>query len=92
MNAIKIIVNGRVQGVGFRHFICQRAVNLGLKGYVKNLPNSNVEILAIGEEASIRELTECAESGPRFADVDEIEIIPLNENNFHQYNDFTIHH
>ena len=64
-----IYVLGFVQGVGFRRFIKKKAVNLGLKGYVKNLPDGRVEILAQGEKQKIEDLRRVAEKGNIFSDV-----------------------
>ena len=51
-----IIFSGTVQGVGFRFTVQKYAVNLGLKGWVKNLPNGSVEALIEGERQRIEEL------------------------------------
>lgn len=51
-------VEGEVQGVGFRHYVWRHAKKLGLKGYVKNLPDGGVEILAVGPEGLIETLVE----------------------------------
>lgn len=55
MKAYKIVISGLVQGVGFRPFIYRIAVKSGLKGYVKNLGGSEVEIKIVGKEASVAE-------------------------------------
>ena len=52
----KIVVKGLVQGVGFRWFVELEANKLGLKGYVKNLYNGDVEVVAEGEKGLIKEL------------------------------------
>jgi len=61
-----IIVSGIVQGVGFRYFIYRKAVELGLRGYVKNLFDGNVEIVVEGEKDKIQILIEHAKIGPRW--------------------------
>ncbi|MFA5929890.1 MAG: acylphosphatase [Candidatus Micrarchaeia archaeon] len=50
------IASGRVQGVGFRDFVCRIGTSIGLTGYAKNLPDGTVEIVAEGEAAKIEEL------------------------------------
>ncbi len=51
-----VIFSGRVQGVGFRFTARDRARSLGIVGWVKNLPDGSVEMLAEGEEADLVEL------------------------------------
>lgn len=60
---IKIRVSGRVQGVGFRFFTHQQAQKFGLMGYVKNLDNGDVEIIAQGDSVQISKLTHWLEQG-----------------------------
>jgi len=72
--AKKILVYGRVQGVGFRYFVQRSASNLGLTGSVRNLPDSTVEILVEGEEDLIDQFLEEVRSGPRMARVNRLEI------------------
>jgi acylphosphatase len=66
---INIIVKGIVQGVGFRYFVYNNAVNLGLKGYVKNLYDGAVEIDVEGDRSLIEELIKEVKVGPRFAHI-----------------------
>jgi acylphosphatase len=71
--ARRFIVRGRVQGVGFRWFVEREAHILGIAGWVRNNPDSSVEVLAIGtlEQISRLHLRLC--EGPRAARVDEVE-------------------
>lgn len=71
--ARKYIVSGRVQGVGFRFFAERAANELGLKGYVKNLWNGNVEAYAIGDEVALEEFQRILAAGPRGARVTGVE-------------------
>lgn len=65
MPAVKIEVQGRVQGVGFRYFVCRRAALFGVLGQVWNRSDGAVEILAIHPEAAVLEtFTASLESGP----------------------------
>jgi acylphosphatase len=52
----RFIASGRVQGVGFRDFVCRIGESISLSGYAKNLPDGTVEIVAEGEAAKIDEL------------------------------------
>ncbi|HLF13836.1 MAG TPA: acylphosphatase [Bacteroidota bacterium] len=65
MVAAHIIVSGLVQGVGYRFFVSSKAEDLGLTGYVRNLPDGNVEILAMGPRGLIGELVAALKIGPR---------------------------
>ncbi len=65
----EIIVNGLVQGVGFRYFVYKEAKDLGLKGFVKNLYTGEVLTVAEGEKALIEELINKLKVGPMHASV-----------------------
>lgn len=60
---IRIRVSGLVQGVGFRFFTRRQAQKFGLVGYVRNLDNGDVEIVAQGDSEQISKLTEWLEQG-----------------------------
>jgi acylphosphatase len=62
--AVRAVVNGRVQGVGFRWFICERARSLGVAGWVRNLRDGAVEFVARGDTASVDRLLAAAREGP----------------------------
>ena len=68
-----IIVRGRVQGVGYRHFALQTARRLGLKGWVRNRINGTVEIVAQGKRAAIEAFLEALRRGPSMAYVTAVE-------------------
>jgi len=69
-----IIVQGRVQGVGFRHFSYRHALKFKLTGYVRNLPNAQVESIVEGNKNRIADYIELLKVGPSFADVTHIDI------------------
>jgi acylphosphatase len=71
--AKKYTITGRVQGVGYRFFAERVANQLGICGYVKNLGDDNVEVYAIGDEASLEEFKRHLAEGPRSARVTRIE-------------------
>lgn len=60
----KYTISGHVQGVGFRFFVYQRATELNLKGYAKNLFNGNVEVIAEGDEINLDILLNFLKKGP----------------------------
>lgn len=73
-SALHIIVKGLVQGVGFRYFIYRKAVSYGLKGFVRNLVNGDVEIVAEGDRSLLEELIRDARQGPRSSQVRELKL------------------
>jgi len=71
---VHIFVSGIVQGVFFRYFTKRTATKLGLKGWVKNLSDGRVEILAEGDKERIDKLVEWAKKGSPLARVENLEI------------------
>jgi acylphosphatase len=70
------LVEGRVQGVGFRFFVEREATRLSLRGYVRNLYDGRVEVYALGSEPALHQLRERLRQGPpgsRVKDVTECE-------------------
>jgi len=65
-------IKGRVQGVWFRDSTRREAERLELSGYARNLPNSDVEVLASGTEAALNELSLWLQAGPPLAKVSEV--------------------
>lgn len=80
-----IIVSGIVQGVGFRYFVFNRAIRLGLKGYVKNMYSDDVEIEVEGERSLIEELIKEIKVGPCFAQVADLKITWKNVEKFYKH-------
>lgn len=78
MKRQKILVNGKVQGVGFRAFTQVQAVRLGIKGWVRNLGYNQVEIEAEGEPEPMSEFVKLVGIGPPASRVDRLEIEELN--------------
>jgi acylphosphatase len=71
---VHIVVQGMVQGVGFRYFVVHHASALGLSGYVRNLYNGDVEIEAEGERSLVEELIKEVKVGPRSAHVKDLKL------------------
>ncbi|WP_297454406.1 acylphosphatase [Persephonella sp.] len=63
---------GTVQGVGFRYFVRNIAKEMGVKGYVRNLPDGTVEVVAEGDEQTLRDFLKAIEQGPPLAEVTDI--------------------
>ena len=73
---IHLWISGRVQGVGFRYATRQQAGRLGLRGWVRNLSDGRVEILAEGEETAIGALVDACREGPPLARVENVAAVP----------------
>jgi acylphosphatase len=84
--AYRYLVQGRVQGVGYRYFVQREADALGVCGFVRNLPDGSVEVVAEGSEALMTQLEERLRKGPSFARVGSVErapIAPRGDQGFH---------
>lgn len=69
---LHVLVDGRVQGVGFRYFVEETALALGLSGWVRNCWNGAVEVLAEGERPALEKLLSALQRGPRAAFVTDV--------------------
>ena len=69
MPVIHLRIVGRVQGVGFRWFVCERALELGVAGWVKNTREGDVELVASGDEPKLSALETAIAEGPAGAHV-----------------------
>ncbi len=90
MKTVKVIVSGRVQGVWFRASTRSQAVKLGIKGYVRNMPDGNVEFVAEGDDAAVDRLIAWARMGPPAAKVNNLhlEVLPYRGD----FRDFSMRH
>lgn len=84
---MRFVVTGKVQGVWFRASTKQQADELNLTGWVCNLEDGSVEVLACGEQKQLQLLADWLHRGPNLAEVDEVmtESLP-----FSHYETFTI--
>ncbi|MBI2101872.1 acylphosphatase [Candidatus Woesearchaeota archaeon] len=85
MKCTHLIVSGRVQGVYFRANVRDKALQLGLKGYAKNLPDGNVEVVAEGNGEKIKELVDFIKKGPGVASVTGIQMKHKEPENFKNF-------
>ncbi|MBU0514290.1 MAG: acylphosphatase [Proteobacteria bacterium] len=70
----RFVISGRVQGVWYRASTQERAVGLGLTGWVRNLPDGRVEVLAQGPTDRIQALIDWCRQGPPLARVERIDV------------------
>ena len=74
MVKVRLLISGRVQGVYYRHSTRQRACELALVGWVRNLENGKVEVEAQGKPESVEALIAWCRQGPPSARVDACEV------------------
>jgi len=67
-------VSGWVQGVGFRYFVIDNALALGLRGYVRNERNGDVEVVAQGTRTELERLLTLLRQGPSAAQVKDVRV------------------
>ena len=72
---LEAVVQGRVQGVGFRYFAADRAHELQLVGLCRNLRNGDVEVIAEGEKGALEALLAALKAGPRMAHVENVHAV-----------------
>jgi acylphosphatase len=73
MTSKRVVISGRVHGVGFRHWMIAQAELLGLSGWVRNRHDGTIEALIDGDTAAVEELVRACRRGPRMAEVSAIE-------------------
>jgi acylphosphatase len=72
----RLVVRGRVQGVGFRWATVEQGRRLGLAGWARNLPDGSVEVVADGPEDAVIRLRDWCRHGPPSARVSNVEETP----------------
>ena len=88
IKCVQIMVRGRVTGVFFRAATQREAKRLGITGWVRNRNDASVEILAEGEEDSIKEIVSWAHHGPSAARVENVDVRYRSYSG--EYSDFRI--
>jgi acylphosphatase len=74
LQARRFVVSGRVQAVGFRAFVYERALQEGITGFVRNLRDGRVEVMAEGDSEAMQLFEIAVRRGPAAARVDEVEV------------------
>ena len=85
-----IICEGRVQGIGFRWFVRDSARQLGICGWVKNLPDGKVEIDAVMEEEILNKFLEVLKKGNGISKIVNIKTETYKEKEMNKKSEFTI--
>jgi len=87
---LHFLIQGRVQGVGFRWFVHREASELDLRGWVRNTEEGDVEVVAAGEAADLDDLRFSLKRGPRGSRVDRLVEHALNESEAQNLDSFRI--
>ena len=74
---VRYLVRGAVQGVGYRWFVMREAHRLSLRGWVTNLPDGTVEVMADGPGTMLAELQRALARGPSTAQVTSVENVDV---------------
>jgi acylphosphatase len=82
LQTISITVSGIVQGVYYRQSAKEKALELGISGIVKNLPDGNVHILATGTPELLDQLVLWCKQGPKHAKVTSVDVKEVDEQKF----------
>ena len=77
LRRVRIVVSGRVQGVWFRESTRQRAIELGVTGWVRNLQDGRVEAVFEGGSKAVEAAIEFVREGPQLAEVRELQLDEL---------------
>lgn len=77
--SVHLIISGRVQGVGYRHWVVAQARKRGLSGWVRNCADGTVEALLSGETKCVQAMIEACRKGPLAARVTDIDLSPSTE-------------
>jgi len=85
MKTIKINISGSVQGVTFRQFVKASADKLSVRGFVRNLEDGRVEVVAEGKDEAVNELLKLCKEGPRHSDVKKTETREIKHQGFEAF-------
>jgi acylphosphatase len=88
VTAVYVKIRGLVHGVSFRSSMAQLASDLGVRGWVRNLPDGTVEAFLEGDERKVKRVVDWAKFGPPRARVDKLDVEPATPRN---HRDFRIH-
>lgn len=74
LSQLHAVIDGQVQGVGFRNFVSRQAAKFHLQGWVRNTWQGKVEVLAEGDRQNLEDLLAALQVGPRSAVVQKVDI------------------
>jgi acylphosphatase len=85
MKTVRLIIKGKVQGVFYRATAKDVAYLIGVRGWVKNLPDNNVEITATATEETLQKFINWCKQGPPKARVDDVIVEELDLEEFNGF-------
>jgi acylphosphatase len=74
----RLAITGRVQGVGYRHWVMTTGLRLGVTGWVRNRTDGSVEALIVGHDATVGAMIDACRRGPAMAQVDAVDVEPVD--------------
>ncbi|MEJ7736177.1 MAG: acylphosphatase [Chitinophagaceae bacterium] len=86
MSTVHLIIHGKVQGVFYRASAKRMAEQSNIKGWIRNSPEGNVEIIAQGADEQVEKFIHWCKQGPSGARVDNCLVEPAEEQPFHTFN------
>lgn len=87
--AIRLYIEGTVQGVFFRQFIKENAERQNLRGFARNLENGKVEVFIEGDNDNVDKMIELCRKGPKHSQIRDVEI---KEEKFQDFKEFKVLH
>ncbi len=91
MKRVHLLISGRVQGVCYRMYACEQADRLGVKGWVRNLPDGRVEAVAEGSDEMVDAFVEWCRRGPPHARVTNV-VVTEETTGSSQFSEFRVIH
>jgi acylphosphatase len=82
MKTFRVYISGSVQGVFFRKFLEEKAKELGIRGYCRNLEDGRVEIVIEGIDENVSQMLEICKKGNQHTDIKDIQIQELTHQGF----------
>lgn len=85
MKTLKIKMSGTVQGIFFRKFIQDKAKEIGIRGFVRNLDNGDIEIVAEGRDEKVDEMLEVCKTGYPHSHIKKVEFEEIKNQGFDEF-------
>jgi acylphosphatase len=82
MPTVHLLIKGKVQGIFYRATARRVAGELGIKGWIRNTSEGDVEVMASGNEAALQRFTDWCRKGPEMAAVTDVSISKMEETEF----------